>query len=180
MSDISQLQERIESAFGRIGNGLDALGARGRGVDPGEVAALQAALDEEKTANAQLEERVRAIHEKQESTLAQLSGEVERLRAELAEHETGSARLRRANSELRANNEALREAMHGGVAEPHLINKAMMAELEAVRAAQAADRAELDAVLAELGALIASTGQGAQADEGSAQTGAQDEESTDA
>ncbi len=40
------------------------------------------------------------------------------------------------------------------MAEPHLINKSMMAELEALRTTQAADRAELDAVLTELVPLV--------------------------
>lgn len=154
MTDITELQARIEAAFRRIGAGLDRLSERGQGADPEEMAALRNALEEERTASAQLEERVKAIKERQEGTVADLTEEVERLRGLLEAQESGVARLKRVNGELRANNDALREAMREGVAEPHLINKAMMAELEAVRAAQAADRTELDAVLTELGLLV--------------------------
>ncbi len=41
-------------------------------------------------------------------------------------------RLKRINDQLRQNNQALREANEDGVGDPHLINKAMMTELEAL------------------------------------------------
>ena len=44
------------------------------------------------------------------------------------------------------------------MAEPHLINKAMMAELEGLRAARGADRGEVEAVLVALGQVIAEAG----------------------
>ena len=154
MSDISELEGRITSALDRIGQGLDALAPK---PDPGageEVQQLRVALEDERVVNAQLEERVRAIREKQEITVTKLTQEVERLRGLLEDGESGVARLRKINGELRANNVALREAMARGLAEPHLVNKSMMAELESLRAAQAADRTELDAVLAELAPLV--------------------------
>jgi hypothetical protein len=161
MTDISDLQARITAALDRIGSGLEAL-ERPAGTDAapdtddsGEVARLTIALEDERTANAQLEERVRAIKTKQDSAVLALEGEVERLRGLLANEESAVARLGRVNAELRANNAALREAIAAGLAEPHLVNKSMMSELEALRAAQGADRAELDAVLGELAPLIA-------------------------
>lgn len=161
MSDISELEGRITAALDRIGAGLEALGPSGASAEAEEeIAALKSALEEEKTANAQLEERVRAIKEKQESTVSTLATEVERLRKLLEDAEGGLEKLRKINTSLRSNNVALREAMSNGVAEPHLVNKAMMAELEALRAAQAADRAELDAVLGELEPLIAAADPG--------------------
>ena len=71
--------------------------------------------------------------------------------------------LRLANQQLRDNNAALREANTTGVVEPHLINKAMMAELEGLRAARAADRAEMDLILADLDTVIADEGSGSDA-----------------
>ena len=160
MTEITELQARITAALDRIGAGLEGLGpAR---PDAGEdVARLTEALEEERTANAQLEERVRTIKEKQDGTVEVLAGEVERLRALLATEEDAVSRLSRVNADLRANNTALREAIQRGVAEPHLVNKSMMVELEALRTAQAADRAELDAVLGELNALVADAGRAA-------------------
>ena len=65
MSDISELQARIANALDRIGTGLDALGrpAPDTGEEPAEMTALRAQLEDERTANAQLEERVRTIRE---------------------------------------------------------------------------------------------------------------------
>jgi len=51
--------------------------------------------------------------------------------------------------------DALRTANEAGVGEPHLINKAMMAELEALRASRATDVAEADAILGALTPLVA-------------------------
>lgn len=162
MSDISELQGRIANALDRIGYGLDYLAqpAPEPQGDPAEVAALRAQLEEERTANAQLEERVRTIREKQDTTVETLASEVERLTQLLATQEETAARLARVNAELRSNNTALREAISAGVAEPHLVNKSMMAELDALRAAQSADRAELDSVLGELDAMIGAQEQG--------------------
>jgi len=157
MSDISELEGRITAALDRIGAGLEALSDETPvAVDDGseERDQLRAALEDERTANAQLEERVRAIREKQDGTVENLAGEVERLRALSGAEEASVARLQKVNSELRANNEALRAAITKGVAEPHLVNKSMTLELEALRATQAADRAELDAVLGELTPLL--------------------------
>ncbi len=153
MSDISELETRITTALERIGAGLDAL-APAAPDQSEEIAALQAALEEERTANSQLEERVKSIKEKQDSTVQALTDEVSRLTALLAEEEAMLAKLRQANADLRSNNDALREAVSQGVVEPHLINKSMMAELEGLRAAQKADRSELNAVLQELHGVI--------------------------
>lgn len=158
MSDLAELERRITAALDRIGQGVEALSAAPATApapaDDGRMAELEKALDEERTVNAQLEERVKAIKERQENTVDTLAEEVERLREMLEEEEASVARLRKMNGELRTNNDALRDAISAGVAEPHLVNKSMMAELEALRAAQAADRAELDAVLGELGPLV--------------------------
>jgi hypothetical protein len=63
-------------------------------------------------------------------------------------------RVRKANDDLRASNQALRAANEAGVGEPHLINKAMMAELEALRATRAADVSETNAIIDALTPLI--------------------------
>lgn len=156
MSDLAELERRITAALDRIGQGLETLAAPAATSleDSDKVIGLEAALEDERTANAQLEERVKAIKERQDSTVDTLAEEVERMRELLEEEEGASARLRKMNDELRSNNDALRAAISANVAEPHLVNKSMMAELEALRAAQAADRAELDAVLGELGPLV--------------------------
>lgn len=177
MDDFAELESRITAALDRIGQGLEALArpAPPPEMDTTEIDRLNAALEDERTANAQLEERVRAIREKQDRTVEVLSDEVDRLRGLLAGEESGLARLRKVNAELRSNNDALRNAIAEQVAEPHLVNKSMMAELEALRATQAADRAELDAILGEIRPLV-----GASLDAGAGMTGSQDGEGADA
>lgn len=119
-----------------------------------EVAALRLSLDEERTANAQLTERVRAIREKQESVVATLERTVARLSEQLDAQGRELQRQKRLNAQLTETNRALSTAAEQGVSEPHLINKAMMSELEALRAARAAEVAEMDEILSELKPLI--------------------------
>lgn len=171
MSDITELERRLSAALDRIGAGLDDLAARPvaaplpdgspaefngdeRGVAEAEIAALQEALEAERTANRQLTERVRAIRERQETAVAALEQRVQRLTELLDRGGAESARLRRANGQLREMNQSLRAAMEQGLPEPHLINRAMMAELEGLRAVRAAEAAEIDEILSELRPLI--------------------------
>jgi len=163
MSEIEELQSRITAAMERIGAGVTSLGAQ----DTGREAELGAQLDEEKLANAQLEERLAAVNAKHTEELAALkaeldtSSEMETLRADHAAQAQAMAKLdmdvqrvRQVNDQLRESNAALRAANQAGVGEPHLINKAMLAELEALRATRATDAAEVSAVLAKLGPLL--------------------------
>lgn len=154
MSDISELESRITTALERISTGVSALGGTS---SEDELETLKAALEDERAANAQLEERVKTIKDKQDGTVATLTAEVDRLRELLSTEEASLTRLRQVNSDLRSNNDALRQAVAEGVSEPHLVNKSMMAELEGLRVSQNADRTELDAVMAELGSLITET-----------------------
>lgn len=62
--------------------------------------------------------------------------------------------LRASNDQLRAANEALRSANAEGVGDPSLINQAMEAEIEGLRAARAADKAEVNAVIERLAPLL--------------------------
>ncbi len=156
MTDIAALEERLTSAMERIAHGLAALAASppaSAGNDGVETAALRQALEEEKTANAQLNERVRAIREKQDMMVDQLEKRVLRLQDRVATQEAEMGQLRRVNVQLRENSKALREAASGSI-DAHFLNKTMLTELDATRAAQSADRSELDAIIAELAPLI--------------------------
>jgi hypothetical protein len=182
MSQIEELQGRIMAAMDRIAQGVDALSVRApeaqeapeapaqgaAAEDGGEIARLAEALDEERLVTAQLEERLKALKARHAEELAEARDaagatappagpDVGRLEAELH-------RLRKANDQLRESNAALRAANEEGVGEPHLINKAMLAELESLRAARGADRAEADAILAGLLPLLD------QAQDGAART----------
>lgn len=158
MSDIEELEGRISAALDRIAKGIDGLDAAeaapGAEADPVRAEDLQRQLEDERLANAQLEERVKKLKERQDTKLSSLEGEVAEYRDRLAGMDRDLQRLRQVNAELRNLTAQLRAAATEGVAEAHLINKAMMAELDAVRATQAADAAEIDAVLGELRPII--------------------------
>lgn len=79
--------------------------------------------------------------------------------------DTDVQRLRAANDQLRQSNAALRAANESGVGEPELINQAMQAELEGLRAARATDVAEIGAVLAKLEPLLAGSAAARQGEE---------------
>ncbi|MEK6215899.1 MAG: hypothetical protein N2B03_01635 [Boseongicola sp.] len=153
MSDISELERRITAALDRAGQAMDSLAASSSSEpseSDGDSANLAAELEAERMANAQLEERVRAIKEKQETNVTGLEAEVTRLRGSVESRDGDLQRMKSVNAELRTSNQALREANANGLADPHLVNKSMMSELESLRASRAADRAELDDILATL------------------------------
>ncbi|MDT8855854.1 hypothetical protein RNZ50_12665 [Paracoccaceae bacterium Fryx2] len=163
MSDISELERRITAALERIGKGLDRMAAEPAaaaeatatvagpaGVDEG----LQAALDEERTANAQLSARLRAVKEREAQAVARLEAQVARMTRQLDVQGLDLQRMRKTTVQLREQLRVLREAQTGGQADPQMINKAMLAELEALRATRLSETAELDEILAELAPLI--------------------------
>lgn len=157
MSEISDFETRITAALERIGRAVAAVeeqNASSGGIASDEMTAemgrLQEALDGERAANLQLEERVRAIHEKQQSHVASLEEEVETLRHQLMNHDAETQKLRRVNAQLRANNTALRDANVKAIGDPTLVNKALMTELEAIKVGRDADLVELDAILSDL------------------------------
>lgn len=151
MSEIDELQRRITAAMDRVAAGLETLSG-------GDSDALQQALDEEKTVNAQLTERVRVLGERQAHALETLEARAKEAETRMSQLDMDLQRLRRANGQLSDACEALRDANQEGVGDAHLINKAMMAELEALRAARAAEISQADTVLSALGALLDAAG----------------------
>ncbi|KAG1667662.1 hypothetical protein GQR58_018288 [Nymphon striatum] len=164
MSELPQLETRITAALERIRAGLDGLPTAASLADAepavdtsgmaDQIDDLTMKLDEEKTANAQLEERVKLLKERQDGKLAELESNVDAGRARSSRMDRELQRLRQVNAELRDINSQLREALSEGVSEPHLVNKAMLAELDALRATRSADAAEMDAILQELTPII--------------------------
>lgn len=154
MSDIAELERRIIAGLERIGAGIDGLGAAGGGTDASELAALRDALEAEKLANAQLEERVSAIKEKQETTVKAMEETISTLTKDASKHEADAKKLLNVNAQLRESNDALRVANESGVGDAHLINKAMQTELDALHSTRKADLAELETIMAELKPLI--------------------------
>lgn len=163
MTEIAQVQARLHAALDRIGAGLVTLEAPAPEpeVDPAAMDALQEALSAERAAVAEQKDLVAELETKlteQADVLARQERDhqiaIDRLKQELQDTEIQSARMRRTNTQLRQSIQALREAAEAGVTEPHLINQAMMSELEGLRVAREGDRAEMDAILGELKPLI--------------------------
>jgi len=150
VSQIDDLHSRITAALDRISQGLEGMSQTDAEADASEMDALRQQLEDEKTANAQLEERLKRTKEKLDAQESSAEDAARAQREGLTKLDGDLQSLRRANSQLRDNNKALREANEAGVSEPHLINKAMLSELEGLRAARAADLAETEAVLGEL------------------------------
>lgn len=149
MSDIANLESRITSALERIRAGLTSAS------DVGDEGALATQLSEEQTANAQLQERVKALKERQDTKLKELEDRVDAQRAQMSQLDGELQRLRASNADMREVSAQLRAAASEGVAEPELLNRAMMAEVEALAAQRSADASEVDAIIAELKPLIA-------------------------
>jgi hypothetical protein len=165
MQDISELEGRITAALERIGKGVDRLAAMPRPAPPvatppapvaagapsgasAAEAALRTQLEEEKALTAQLQERLRALKDREPK--GDLQEKVERLTQQLDVQGLELQRMRRSNTALRDQLATLRQAQMAGVAEPQLINKSLMAELDALRATRLTEVAEMDEILAAL------------------------------
>lgn len=151
MSNVTELEQRISVAMDRIEKGLGDMAEQTPAVDG---AALEAQLEDERSANAQLEERVKALKERQDTKISELEARVSFQRDQMAALDTELQRLRASSADMREVNAQLRVAATDGVAEPELINRAMLAEVEALSAQRASESAEVDAILQELKPLI--------------------------
>ncbi|WP_246082502.1 hypothetical protein [Rubellimicrobium rubrum] len=80
LGDLLEARRRIVAAFEGIAGGAESLAAKA--ASAAEIERLRVELDDERVVNAQLEERVRALRER-ESDRAALEAEVIRLRAEV-------------------------------------------------------------------------------------------------
>ena len=151
MSDIEELERRISAAFDRIGQAVDGFVPPTTGAGTGE---LQDALLTEQATNAQLTERLRVVKEREASQAAEAAEKVDRLTRALDAQGLELQRMKKTVIQLRESLRALREAQTEAVADPHLVNKAMLTELEALRATRLTEMAQMDEILAELHPLI--------------------------
>ncbi len=151
MSDIEELERRISAAFDRIGQAVDGFVPPTTGAGTGE---LQDALLTEQSTNAQLTERLRVVKEREASHAAEAAEKVDRLTRALDAQGLELQRMKKTVIQLRESLRALREAQTEALADPHLVNKAMLTELEALRATRLTEMAQMDEILAELHPLI--------------------------
>ncbi|ETD79784.1 hypothetical protein ACTTAK_11030 [Rhodobacter capsulatus] len=181
MTELAEYERRIAFALERIGRGVETLGdlraaalaaqaaAPAPEPDPvapvdlapvaaetgpsAEVLALQAELEAERAASAQLTERVLAIREKQETMLAALEKRLSQATRALEAVQVEANRLKRANNDLIEVNRQLIDG--AGRIDPALVNLSMQAELEALRAARAWEASELSDIVTGLAPIVA-------------------------
>lgn len=135
MSDISVSERRLLAAFDRIDQFLDRGGMVSGGSGADQAGNLQAELDAA------------------QARIAELSGQAQP--AEGDDFAGQAARLVAANDELIAANRSLIQAPSGSGDRIEAVSVALEAEIEALRAARAAEAAQLGALLAEVERLLA-------------------------
>ncbi len=150
MSELEEYQRRITAAMDRMAKGLDQLNAAP--AEPDED--IVQALEDERQANAQLTDRVKTLKESHQDELTALRDQMEFNNDRVTQLDMDVQRLRQANEQLSAACEQLRLANAEGLADPKLIDTAVIAELESLRATRAIEMAEIDAVLTALAPLV--------------------------
>ena len=174
MQDLADLERRISAALQRIGDGLESLSSRsgpdahtavadGATLDD-RLASLSADLDAERALSASLRQRIAALESAPAapaptimdlpSDVAALYARIDRMTAQLDVQGLEMQRMRKTVVQLRENLRSLRDAQIANLADPDQINRAMLAELEAMRVARLSEVAEMDEILSELTPLI--------------------------
>lgn len=167
MSEISDSTRRISAALDRIGAEIEAREASGEdsgagsGGAEGDARELRKALLVEKQVNARLEERTKILRRRVETESEASRQEVAELRAEVEQLRIRLEATSDANLKMRGAIAKLREAAARGVAEPGLVNQAMLTELEELRAERDRDRDAIDEILGELKPMLANEAQDA-------------------
>ncbi len=177
MQDIVELERRIAGALERLGRGIEGLvlptapaeaapvadtaaeialaeitPAAAPEILPVSAPAPLAVAEEESSRDtlARLRERLAAARDREAVLQLQHEEKLTRLTRQLDVQGLELQRMRRTTIGLRDQLRQLREAQAAGVAEPHLINKAMLTELEALRATRLTEMAELDELASAL------------------------------
>lgn len=160
MQDLVELERRITDALNRIGSGLESLAAPAVAQDGSDtIARLQAELAAERETSAQLRRDLAAAQASAppavlEGDAAALQSRIEQMTRQLDVQGLEMHRMRKTMVQLRENLRGLRRAQAANVADPEQINRAMMAEVEAMRVARLSEVAEIDEILTELTPLI--------------------------
>ena len=169
MQDLAELERRIAAALHRIGEGVEALSrqpmpaaAPHASEDGAEdrIAALESELAAERTLSASLRQRIADLEDAPPviadlpADVAALYARIDKMTAQLDVQGLEMQRMRKTVVQLRENLRGLRRAQVANLADPDQINRAMMAELEAMRVARLSEVAEMDEILSELTPLI--------------------------
>ena len=148
MDDIKAFETRISDALDRIGYQVSL---RGQGASARD---LSAQLQQERDANAQLEERVKVLKSRQEGRIAELEGRIAEQAEQLAALDAELQQLRGSNADLTEVCGQLRDAAMAGAPDAELINRALLAEVDGLTAQRSAEAAEVAAILSDLKPLL--------------------------
>lgn len=157
MLEITALEQRIAAALDRIGRRLDRPSSAPRAVgsatteaplDTAATAVVQAQLEEERALTLRLQKQLRVSKEREAKGDTQ--AKIDKLTQELDVQGLELQRMRRVNTALLQQVEALREAQMSEVSEPQLLNKTLLVELDALRALRLTEMAEMDEILSAL------------------------------
>ncbi|MCZ8079521.1 MAG: hypothetical protein RSE12_12050 [Fuscovulum sp.] len=174
MQDMAELERRIAAALHRIGEGIETLTSAAsapasappvedHAADADRIQQLEQALSAERHTVAALREQLEAQAEPALDTepapapdadRAELEARIEKMTAQLDVQGLEIHRMRKTVVQLRENLRGLRRAQTANLADPEQINRAMMAELEAIRVTRLSEVAEMDEILTELTPLI--------------------------
>lgn len=146
MPTIADLEARLASALGRIGQGLDRLPAAG--MAPSDASALHEALDAEKTVAAQLAERLRVVKDREAAAQTAFEAQIAALTEARDQQAQELQRLQQTVAELR------QAQASTATAQPHPDHDHLLAELETLRAERQSESAEMEAILSALAPLI--------------------------
>lgn len=122
-----------------------------------DMDALQKALDEERAVNADLDRRVTALKASIDRSNAEDTRRSQSRAAHIEALDEKAQRLQQVNADLRTINGQLRKALAEGSSDAELINRAMEAELDALRDSRATEAAEVAAILNEMKPIIEGT-----------------------
>ena len=159
---MQDLERRMSQALARIGQGLDHIAASRAAAtapparqtpDAGDAPLLRAQLEAERAVTAQLRAELA-----RSAASRDLDDELARANRQLDVQGIEMLRMRKTIATLREALRLLREDQAHGVTDPGHINRAMAAELDALRSTRLAEIAEMDEILAELDPMIAAGG----------------------
>lgn len=122
-----------------------------------KVVAVKVEAEADKTVSPQSVGTDTAAHVSGRLLGLKAGAEAEEQQTRLTDLEMSVQQLQLVNAQLRQNNAALRRAHEAGLPDADLINEGLQAEIEALQAVRAADRAEIDSVLAALKTLVEET-----------------------
>ncbi|OYU18751.1 MAG: hypothetical protein CFE34_08800 [Rhodobacteraceae bacterium PARR1] len=165
MKDLAEFERRISAALTRIGDGLAALPAGAAQDQPvadhsAERDALRAELVAERAARTALQAQLDAAPAPatapagDSARVLALQEQVDRLTKLLDVQGLDLVRLRKTVGTLRESLQSLRSAQVATLPDTAAINRAMLAEVDAMRAERQSEIAELDEIIAELDPLV--------------------------